>query len=51
MAQIDSAAGTAVTVREGESTFISRPRKYGSFCIVFNNSDRAVIVSAGVSGP
>jgi hypothetical protein len=33
----DSAARTAVTVREGESMFKSRPRKYGAFCIIFNN--------------
>jgi hypothetical protein len=36
-ASIDSAAGTAVTVREGKSMFKSRPRKHGTFCIMFNN--------------
>jgi hypothetical protein len=34
-ASIDSAAGTADTVREGESMFKSRPRKYVDFCFIF----------------
>jgi hypothetical protein len=36
-ASIDSAAGTAVTVREGESMFKSRHRKYATFRNMFNN--------------
>jgi hypothetical protein len=36
-ASIDSAAGTAVTVREGQSTFKSRPRKYAAFFNMFKS--------------
>jgi hypothetical protein len=36
-ASIDSAAATAVTAREVELTFKSRPRRYGLSAIMFNN--------------
>lgn len=34
---IDSATGATVTVREGKSMFKSRPSRYKTFFIMFNN--------------